>query len=161
MLSWHKKSLSGAAMLCLWVGSQAFGGAMTPVFRYMNRAAVFAENGYLLVASFWLVLINALRAVLLYNGWFLISEGLSDGLKKPRVVLILPAVVIPVSYLCMSYFHFPLVPHFGMPALLTLLSVLLLQVLCHDVSRYWDKLIIQSVMILSTQWLDLIHLMCR
>ena len=146
-------------MLGVWAVSQAFSSAVAPVFQYIDKASAMMEGGYLLIASFWLVLINAFRAVLLYNGWFLISEGAAGALKRPRIAVVLPVVVIPGSYLCMNLFHFPLISHFGMPALLTLASVLILQILCRDVSRYFYKLVIQSVMNLSTQWLDLIPLL--
>ena len=159
MKTWNVQCVVGSVLLCLWGVNQIISQMTAPVFYNLSKAAVYYDGGYVLVASFWLVVINALRGVLLYNGWFLVSEGASVALKCPQLRLFLPVAGIPVCYLCANYFHLLLMPHFGVPAILTLSTVVILQILCHDVSRYFYKLLIQSLFILSTQWLDLIPIL--
>lgn len=149
-----KKCLAGAACLIAWELSQATYLFLLPVYEYFCQAAVLLENGYLLLAAFFLVLLNAFRAVILYNGWFLLGEGVAEKSGRGSVAVALPLVMIPASYWAASYFSSR--PHFGVPALLTLASVACIQFLCLDVTRWGYKLVIQSILIFSIQWLDLI-----
>lgn len=144
----------GLVNLMIWQLSQSTYALSVPVFQYFYQAAALPESGYLILAAFSLVLLNALRAVILYNGWFLLCEGIAEKTKRQRVALLLPVIMIPLSYWGANYFSNR--PHFGVPAFFTLISVVILQFLCRDVTRHWYKLLIWSFLIFSIQWLDLI-----
>lgn len=117
------------------------------------------ESFYLVMASALSAASNAIRAVLLYCGWFLVAESAAERLRKPLLTWTLPAVLIPISYQLSGYFHLPSVPQFGFSAFFTLLSVLFLQYLCRDISRTGYKLLIQVLIVMAIQWLDVIPLL--
>lgn len=149
----------GLAMLIVWTLSHAVQFSLYPVYRNLYNAAVYDEGGYLMMAAMWLVLNNACRAVFLYSGWFIFSDGAADSFGCKRLAWMLPLFAIPISYLSTSFFHFPSVPHFGVPAILTLISVWILQYASNDVTRGGYKFLVQVMLVFSIQWLDLIPLL--
>lgn len=156
-----KQILLGTGMLALWVVSGITIGSplwrtMAPVYRSMELAARENDGGFLVGAAVWLVVNNAARAMLLYDGWFLSAEGLAGVTGRPWAGLALPLFAVPGCYLVSAFFHLPWVPHFGVPALLSLFSVLALHFLSRDVSRSGSRLVVQSALVSSMQWLDLL-----
>ncbi|MDO4561793.1 MAG: HAMP domain-containing sensor histidine kinase [bacterium] len=148
--------MTAAAMLLLWLLSQTIQFSFAPVYANLYTSVTLNEGGYMLLAAMWLVLNNATRAVLLYGGWFMLSDGVSVIFDAKRAAWVLPPLAIPVSYFGMSFLHFPSVPHFGVPALITLVSVWLLQYITSDVKKAGYKFAVQAVVVFSIQWLDLI-----
>ncbi len=151
--------MTAAAMLFLWLLSQTIQFSFAPVYTNLYASVTLNEGGYILLAAMWLVLNNAMRAVLLYGGWFMLSDGVSVIFDAKRAAWVLPPLAIPVSYFGISFLHFPSVPHFGVPALITLVSVWLLQYITSDVKRAGYKFAVQAVVVFSIQWLDLIPLL--
>ncbi|MEG1602757.1 MAG: HAMP domain-containing sensor histidine kinase [Cloacibacillus sp.] len=151
-----KKCAAGAAMIALWTGSLTIQATFTPVYSNLASAVALDEGAYLLLAAMWLVVNNAVRAIFLYSGWFLFSDGIAEATGSKRVAWLLPLAAIPISYLCIPFLHFPSVPHFGVPAIITLTSVWILQYISRDVSRAGYKFSVQAVLVFSIQWLDLI-----
>ena len=148
-----------ALMLAAWLVSQSFEFTHAPVFSYLNLAVSAEDGGYLIMAALCLLLNNGLRAVLLYSGWFMLSDALADLLGRRWIALVTPPAAIPVSYMLTGYFKLPSVPHFGVPAFFTLLSVWVLQYAARDVTRRGYKFLVQAVLVVSIQWLDLIPLL--
>ena len=150
------KCLTAVLALILWLASQTIQFTFGPIYSNMSLAIVLSEGGYLLLAAMWIVINNTARAIVLYGGWFLLSDGLAELLDSGRSAWILPPAAIPVSYFGMSFLHFPSVPHFGVPAVITLTSVWLLQYISHDVRNAGYKFAILAVVVFSIQWLDLL-----
>lgn len=155
------KCVAAALLLALWLASQTIQFTFVPVYANLSLAAANDEGGYLLLAAMWLVLNNWLRVSCLYGGWFLLAAGLSGIFDSKRIAWLLPLVAIPVSYLGPAMLHFPSIPHFGVPALIALASVLLLQHISRDVTRAWYKLSVQAAAIFSIQWLDVVPALTR
>ena len=149
-----KKCATGILCLAAWLITQGSTTLSAPVVRSVYQAFSMLESGLLLVSAFLLVLLNGIRAIFLYNGWFLLCEGISEKTRKGYAEIFLPSVLIPLSYWAASTFANR--PHFGVPAFFTLTSVVMLQVMCRGVGHYSYKVLIRSCLIFSIQWLDLI-----
>ncbi|MDD4159999.1 MAG: HAMP domain-containing sensor histidine kinase [Synergistaceae bacterium] len=150
---------TGAAMLSLWLLSQAVQFTLTPVYSNLSTAVALNESGYILLSAMWLLANNALRAVLLYSGWFMLSDGIAELSNSKYIGWVLPPMAIPISYFGIAFLHFPSVPHFGVPAVITLISVWLLQYIARDVTRTGYKFAILTVVVFAIQWLDLIPIL--
>lgn len=155
----NKKCLVGFVTLFVWTVSQSVQFTLHPVYENLYNAAVFEEGGYLMMAAMWLILNNACRAVFLYSGWFIFSDGVSEFLGYKRLAWIMPLIAIPISYLSTIFFNLPSVPHFGVPAILTLAGVWVLHYITSDVTKGGYKLLVQALLVFSIQWLDLIPLL--
>lgn len=156
---WFITCLRAAAILTLWLISQSVQITFAPVYSNLSEAITFDEGGFILISAILLVLNNACRAILLYTGWFMLADGLGDFYGSLKTAWLLPPVAIPVSYFGIAFLHFPSVPHFGVPAVITLVSVWLLKYLSRDVSRPGYKFAVQAMVVFSIQWLDLVPLL--
>ena len=154
-LAGHKGKI-GAAMLLAWLLSRFSLSSLSAVRAILVLAIENDESFYLVMASALSAVSNAIRAALLYCGWFLAAEGAAERTGKPMLAWALPALMIPVSYQISGYFHLPSVPQFGFSAFFTLLSVLFLQYICRDISRTGYKILIQVLIVMAIQWLDVI-----
>ncbi|MCF7936522.1 MAG: HAMP domain-containing histidine kinase [Synergistales bacterium] len=126
----------------------------TPVFHFMDVAAQSGDSGYLLAAASVLVLFNTARAIPLYLAWFLLGDTLSEWHRRTaHLSWALPLAGIPLSYLVMSRM---VAPHFGIPAVLSVASVLALLVLTRQVKGWGNKSLALGVLVFSFQWLDII-----
>lgn len=150
---------AGTAMLGIWLLSQTVQFTFKPVYSSLSTSIMLDEGGYLLLSAMWLVANNALRAIFLYSGWFMLSDGIAEKFNLKYLEWILPPVAIPISYFGIAFLNFPSVPHFGVPAVITLISVWLLQYIARDVTRTGYKFAIQAVVVFSIQWLDLIPML--
>lgn len=148
----------GLLLLCFWGVSQNFDRPVYGVFRFLERAVERADSGYLLAAMALLVAVNAARAILLYEGWFLLAAWLAQALKRPLIERALPLLAVPLCYQAVTWLDLPAIPHFGMPAVLGLAGVLIIQYLTKDVSRWGKQALVLGLLLLSLQWLDVIPL---
>ncbi|HPD97340.1 MAG TPA: HAMP domain-containing sensor histidine kinase [Synergistales bacterium] len=146
----------GSLLLVIWIVSQFYEKPIYHVFRLLELAVRFDDSGYLIAATTVLVVVNAARALLLYEGWFLIGNGISETSGKPMVDRVIPLVGIPLCYQAVALFDFPSIPHFGMPAILGLASVLIVQYLTRSVTRWLNRAIALVLLLVSFQWLDVI-----
>ncbi|MDO5116311.1 MAG: HAMP domain-containing sensor histidine kinase [Synergistaceae bacterium] len=143
-------------LVTFWLVSQNIQFTFIPVYSNLTLSVTFNDGGFILIAAMWLVLNNTVRVNLLYSGWFLFSDGLSDIFDSKRIAWVLPPIAITFSYFGISLLHFPSVPHFGVPALFAIISVWLLQYITRDVKRAGYKIAVQAAVVFSIQWLDLI-----
>lgn len=150
------RCFTGIAMLAVWLLSQTVQFTLKPVYSNLSLAIMLDEGGYILLSAMCLLANNAIRAIFLYSGWFMLSDGIAELFNSKYFAWILPPVAIPISYFGIAFMHFPSVPHFGVPAVITLISVWLLQYIARDVTRTGYKFAIQAVVVFSIQWLDLI-----
>ncbi|HQQ10183.1 MAG TPA: HAMP domain-containing sensor histidine kinase [Synergistales bacterium] len=150
------QALWGTILLAAWGVSHFYERPIYHVFRFLDLSVRYDDSGYLLAATAVLVVINAARALLLYEGWFLVGNGAAEATGHRSVGRVLPLVGIPVCYQAVAVFDFPSIPHFGMPAVLGLASVLLVQYLTRGVTGWINRAVALIPLLVSFQWLDVI-----
>ncbi len=149
---------SGMGFLVLWVMSQSV--PTSKVFHFMDMAVEHWDSGYILASGVVLVIINSTRAISLYLGWFLFGEGMARFFpKRSFSSWLIPLFAIPLSYLLISSMGRGIVPHFGIPAVLSVASVLILHYMTREVSGWFNKAIALALFIFSFQWFDIIPLL--
>ncbi len=156
---WRNRVTFGALMVVAWLITQLDPRLFVFVCSAIDQAVTLYDSGCLMLAAIKLVAVNAFRAVLLYNGWFLLAEGFALGLKRPAIAWALPLVALPASYVAAQYLHPASLFHFGVPALLSLAGIGAIRILSHGVSQPVYRLAVQSALVASLQWLDLIPLL--
>lgn len=151
----EKFLFSGLFFLGVWLLVQ--GLSAKPVLDLLVRLPETMDSGDLLSAASMLVLMNALRAIALYLGWFLLGNGL--GLLHPSLSFLswlVPVVAIPVTYFILPSLGEGIQLHFGFPAVLSVSSVLVLRYLTRGIADWGYKAIALALFIFSFQWLDVI-----
>lgn len=158
----EKRDLSpgplGLALLFLWILSQNSERPIFGVFRFIDLAVERSDSGYLLAAMALLVAVNAVKALFLYEGWLLVGSSVASLFGCPRLERVVPLVAVPLCYQIVTWLDLPSIPHFGMPAVLGLSGVVLIQYLTRDVSRWGRQALVLGILLLSLQWLDVIPL---
>lgn len=149
----------GALLLLLWLLSQFFDQPVRHVLSFFELAAEKDDSGFLFAAAGILVLTNAVRALLLYEGWFLLADASASAFRRPFLKRLLPLLAVPLCYQLVVFLDFPSAPHFGIPAILSLVSVLLIQILTRDVSSLVNQVLPLGILLFSFQWLDVIPLL--
>ncbi len=149
----------GALLLLLWLLSQFFDQPVRHVLSFFELAAERDDSGFLFAAAGILVLTNAARALLLYEGWFLLADASASTFRRPFLKRLLPLLAVPLCYQLVVFLDFPSAPHFGIPAILSLVSVLLIQILTRDVSGLVNQVLPLGILLFSFQWLDVIPLL--
>lgn len=155
----RSKILWGTVLLIVWIASR-----FTLITARLVRIALlhtitYDESFYLLMAAVTVAVSNAIKAVFLYCGWFLVGEWIADKTERDWLEWLIPLVMIPISYQATVYFQLPIVSLFGFSAFFALLSVLFLQLICGDVSNGGYKIVIQIMIVFAIQWLDVIPLL--
>lgn len=152
----HPQGVFGILFLGLWWVSQFYEGPIYQVMDFLQLAVSSDDSGYLLAATGILVVTNAGRALLLFEGWFLVGSAAGVLTGRPVVQRLVPLAAIPACYQFVAILDFPSVPHFGMPAVLGLVSVFVIQYLTRDVSRWANRALALGLILFSLQWLDVI-----
>lgn len=134
----------GAVMIALWVFSHYPTWPARSVIASLDRSVRLLDSGFLLVSAITLVGINATRAFFLYAGWFLMGGEY------------MPLLGIPACYAGAWFLRLPSVPHFGVPAVMALVSVVMIKYLSRGVARQGNRVVVLGVLIFSLQWLDVI-----
>lgn len=155
------KILCGTVLLAAWIVSRFSLTTTRLVGVALLRTVTYDETYYLIASAVIIAVSNAIKAVFLYCGWFLVGEGMAGITRKSQLELFIPLVMIPLSYQATVYFQLPIVPLFGFSAFFTLLSVLFLQFICRDVSHNGYKIVIQMMIVFAIQWLDVIPSLSR
>lgn len=152
----YPQGIFGVLFLGLWWVSQFYEEPIYRVMDFLQLAVSTDDSGYLLAATGILVVTNAVRALLLFEGWFLVGSAAGNLSGKRMVQRLVPMVGIPACYQFVAVMDFPSVPHFGMPAVLGLMSVFVIQYLTRDVSRWANRALALGLILFSLQWLDVI-----
>lgn len=146
-----------AALLFLlfWAAAQRISSAGP--LAAIGLLAETMDGGDLLAAAALVVFLNSVRAVPLYIGWFLAGGGLA-GLSPSLSFLswLAPAVAIPLTYFFSPVLGEGIQLHFGIPAVLSVGSVLVLRYLTRSVHDWVYKSIALALFVFSFQWLDVI-----
>lgn len=150
------KSKAGILMLAAWFISRFSLVTFSAVKMILECAIGSDDSFYLIMATALVVVSNAIKAILLYCGWFLLAEGVAAGCNRQHLAWVIPLTMIPISYQATPFLHLPSVTQFGFSAFFALLSVLFLQYVCREVSNSGYKILIQIMIVFAIQWLDVI-----
>ncbi len=134
----------GVLMIGVWALSHYPSCPARWVIASLDRSVRLLDSGFLLVSAIILVGINAARAFFLYAGWFMMGGKYT------------PLLGIPACYAGAWFLRLPSVPHFGVPAVMALISVGIIQYLSRGVARQGNRVVVLGVLIFSLQWLDVI-----
>lgn len=143
-----------AACLTTWLFTLRIGSYH--VVRPLERFVLYDDGRYLLTAAVCVVILNTVRAVPLYLGWFLAGEGISYLRKKGSgACWLVPLIAIPASYSLVSRYTGYLSLHFGLPALLSTLSILIMHFSTREIRGWLSRSLVLSMLVFSFQWLDI------
>ena len=149
---------AGCFFLALWLASQRISAA--PVLSAVARVAESMDSGDLLVAASFVAVLNSARAITLYLAWFLLGNGIAALKNSLRPLSwIIPATAIPLTYFLLPSLGEGLQLHFGIPAVLSVTTVLILRYLTREISGWGYKSIALALFVFSFQWLDILPLL--
>ncbi len=150
----------GILFLVVWLITLRIDGS--PVFYYLERFALHDDGRYLLASAGTLVCLNTLRAIFLYLGWFNFGESLSSSSRRWRGLSWgVPLVAIPCSYALVSYIQNGPFLHFGIPALFSILTVIVMHLTTQEIRGWVGRSFIIALLVFAFQWLDLAPLLSR
>ena len=146
--------LAALFFLLLWTAAQQI--SALPFFTTLARVPESMDSGDLLISAALVVLLNGVRAGALYLGWFLAGNGLA-ALHPSLCFLswLTPASAIPLTYFLPPILGEGIQLHFGIPAVLSVLSVLVLRYLTRTIHDWVYKSIALALFVFSFQWLDI------
>ena len=150
-----KHIIAGSFFLLLWLASQRI--SASPVLSAIGRVADSLDSGDLLAAASFVAVLNGVRAIALYLGWFLLGSGIAS-LKSSLHTLswIIPVTAIPLTYFLLPAFGEGIQIHFGIPAVLSVTTVLVLRYLTREISDWGYKSLALALFVFSFQWLDIL-----
>ena len=150
-----KHIAAGSLFLLLWLASQRI--SAFPVLSAIGRVADSLDSGDLLTAASSVAVLNGVRAIALYLGWFLLGSGISS-LKSSLHSLswMIPVTAIPLTYFLLPALGEGLQLHFGIPAVLSVTTVLVLRYLTREISDWGYKSLALALFVFSFQWLDVL-----
>lgn len=153
--SLNRKSVwIGAALIFLgismphWLSSKNIG-----LDTLMNSMEENPQGNTLMIMAFSIVMLNTIRALPFYLGAILLGNGVGEQLQRNWLKLAIPLAVIPLTYVIINL-SLKSNYHFGAPAVLILLCVVLLQLLEKGRLGLFMKSIIIVQILFGVQWLD-------
>lgn len=146
--------LMAGGSLCLLGWLQALRVNGSEVFHYLERFVLWDDGRYLLAAAVTLVILNTMRAVLLYLGWFYLGESMTGTTLGKRTSWAAPLVAIPFSYLLVSQYPDVLSLHFGTAALFSVATVLVMHLSTREIRGWVSRSLVLAMLVFSFQWLD-------
>ncbi|KGX90645.1 sensor histidine kinase [Pontibacillus marinus] len=134
----------------LWLGADETG--LTSMMDDLSRDPT---GNTLMLTAFVLVMLNTVRALPHYLGSLLLGDELAKKLNKPWLTFIVPFFIIPLVYITINLYN-PLNYDFGGPALLLLISIVLLHLLGKGRMRPILKSFVLAQLLFGFQWLDMV-----
>lgn len=132
----------------LWLGADEVG-----LTHLMEELRTQPSGSTLMMTAFLLVLLNTVRALPHYLGALLLGDELGIRLHKPWLKVMVPVLVIPLVYVIINSYN-SLKYDFGGPALLLLLSIVLMNTLGKGRMRPILKSFVLVQLLFGFQWLD-------
>ncbi len=130
----------------------------SPAMSHLWQALRAVDTAHVLIAAAWLVVVNTVRALPIFVGTLLATEGAAGWLyrhgRSYRLAYGLPVLLIPLAYLGINEMH-RLDYHFGTPALLGIVGMLLIQRLAWNTQGLPNKTLIFALFIFGLQWLHI------
>jgi len=148
--------LIGTSSLLLWLLVLTFKRPFGAVYALMDLASGNGDGGYLFAAAGLLVIFNTARAIFLYLGWFFVGEGFAKLANRKSLATIIPAIAIPLSYQTLALLDSYAAPHFGVPAVMGVITVIIVRLITKDVPGRANSALVISILLFSFQWLDVI-----
>lgn len=140
--------------LGIWIVTLSIKKPLIAVYELINMATAGGDSGYLFASAGVLVLLNTLRALFLYLGWFSVGSGMVRLFGKKWLAFLVPVIMIPFCYQVLEFLQSSAKPHFGMPAIFGILSVVIIQKLTKDVAGWGNIALALTPLLFSFQWLD-------
>ncbi|WP_379947462.1 sensor histidine kinase [Ectobacillus funiculus] len=131
-----------------WLSSKNIG-----LDRLMNSMEENPQGNTLLIMAFSIVTLNTVRALPFYLGAILLGNGVGERLQRNWLKLVIPIVAIPLTYVIINL-SVKSNYHFGAPAILILLCIILIQLLEKGRLGLFMKSIIIVQILFGVQWLD-------
>jgi len=144
----------GIMFLGIWIVTLSIKKPLIAVYELINIATAGGDSGYLFASAGVLVLLNTLRALFLYLGWFSVGSGMVRLFGKKWLAFLVPVIMIPFCYQVLEFLQSLAKPHFGMPAVFGILSVVIIQKLTKDVAGWGNIALALTPLLFSFQWLD-------
>jgi len=150
------KLVLGLGLLALGIFMPAFiSSVLFGVNETLTHAATSGQKVYLITASLRLVALNTLRALPHYLGIFLIMQSIDIEKKLVQIIknAVLALILIPFVYFAID-FIFDIRYDFGVPAVLMILTVLLVDRVNLSMVHLLKSLMMLTLFILAIQFLD-------
>lgn len=141
------------ACLGIWLLTLQISGS--PVFYYLRRFALQDDGRYLLAAATVLVCLNTSRAIFLYIGWFNLESLSYSSRRWKSLSWALPLIAIPCSYILLSNIQGGVSLHFGIPALFSIGTVIVMHLTTQEIRGWTPRSLIIVLLVFAFQWLDL------
>jgi signal transduction histidine kinase len=130
-----------------WLTTESIG--IDTLIKHMEHSP---SGNSLLVTAFLLVTINTIRALPYYLGAILLGDQLGERFQRSWLKVAIPLFLIPLRYVIInsfiSYYHF------GTPAIIIMLSIILLQKVEKGRLSLFMKSLILVQILFGVQWLD-------
>ncbi|MBI9106433.1 MAG: HAMP domain-containing histidine kinase [Spirochaetales bacterium] len=130
------------------------------IYSGLNESIQNNDQGLLIIVSFKLVLMNAIRILPVYMLSFAFLEMMKDfyNRKVPRLIIIAGLLLIPLLYFLIGFFlniHYD----FGLTSIVIILSILFLVTI--DLSRisFINKSVSVVLFLIGLQWIDIIPIL--
>lgn len=137
----------------LWLSIEMVG--LTSAMEELNDDP---SGSTLMMTAFTLVMLNTIRALPHYLGSLLLGDILGRRFEKPWLKVVVPFVVIPLVYASINSYS-EVNYHFGGPAFLILISIVLMHMLSRDQLRPVLKSFVLAQLLFGYQWLDTVTLL--
>lgn len=151
--------VGAAVCLLTWFFALHLDGAY--VLRFLERFALQNDGRYLMAAAVGIVTLNTVRAIPLYLGWFLAGEGVSCLRSGRGASWLIPLAAVPTSYALVSRYTDLVSLHFGFPALFGILSIFVMHFSMREISGWFSRSLVLSMLVFSFQWLDIAPVLTR
>lgn len=161
-IRWRMRLFLAGGVTCIAVWLAALQIKGSAVFHDLERFVLHDDGRYLLAAASTLVCLNTLRAVFLYIGWFNLGESLSYLSRRWKSLpWIVPLVAIPCCYALLPKVQDGLSLHFGTPALFSIVTVIVMQLMTREIEGWISRLLIIALLVFAFQWLDVAPMLSR
>ena len=133
------------------------------IYNLLHKSIEYSDNGILIIAAFKLVMLNSIRALPHYLGTFIIAESINVKMKKVIEVCtdeIAVTSIIPSVYKII-YLIYGISYDLGVPAFMTICSIIYLEKLNFSTISLPKKSIIIILLLLGVQWMDIIPALSR
>lgn len=134
----------------------------SPVLPHLWHALRALDTAHVLIAAAWLVCVNTVRALPIFLGTLLSTEAATELLYRRggsyRLAYGLPVILIPLAYLVINELH-GVYYHFGTPALLGIVGMLVVHRLAWHTQGLPNKTLIFALFIFGLQWLHVAPVM--
>jgi len=133
------------------------------IYKWLYESIETGDTGKLIIAAINLIIMNCIRGVPQYLGAFILAESISIRFNNKPVQWtsgLVPIVIIPsVYYLIFKIYNIKY--DLGIPSLMVILSILLLEKVNYSTVKPMNKSFIIVLLLFGVQWLDVVPALSR